>query len=208
MQQNSQILVTLTGASGAGKTELLNTLCDHFPFKRIVSVTTREKRPGEVEGKDYYYISAQKFQELEDAGQLVQKVNFMGRRYATTRDELTHILESGFIPIVIVEPSGLPQFKKICDMLEIRLVSVFLRIELDTALSRYVARLPSLVPREQMLYHLNRLSALHSEVRWDWSHDDYQFIFDNNENDLLALNKIATSLANEIGKLCQAEVNQ
>lgn len=157
-------LTTITGPSGSGKTELLNILCAHHNFAKLVSVTTRAPRPGEQEGKDYYFISEDAFRDLQLEGQLVQEVKFSGACYGTTKAELARILAEGKTPAVIVEPSGVTQFENICRDNGYRLYSVFVSADLDVLVKRFLSRMVGeMLTQEWADYYAKRLWSLYQE---------------------------------------------
>ncbi len=81
----AQIFV-VSGASGSGKTTLVRALQDSDPELRFsVSYTTRPSRPGEVDGKDYGFVSVEEFQKLIREGLLVEYVEQFGHYYGTSR---------------------------------------------------------------------------------------------------------------------------
>lgn len=157
-------LTTITGPSGSGKTELLNILCDLHNFSKLVSVTTRAPRPGEQEGKDYYFISEDHFKDLQLDGQLVQEVKFNGVWYGTTKAELARILADGKTPAVIVEPTGVGQFENICRDNGYSLYSVFVSADLDVLVKRFLSRMVGeMITQERADYYAKRLWSLYQE---------------------------------------------
>jgi guanylate kinase len=109
----SSNLVTITGPSGSGKTELIKALENRGKFARLISVTTRPMRPGEIDGLDYYFITEAEYQTIVSAGGFLQTVDFNGYHYGTTTHELARVRSIEKTPIVIVEPSGITQFDRI-----------------------------------------------------------------------------------------------
>ena len=71
--KSNPLLVVLSGPSGAGKDTVLAGLmkCDH-PFHFVVTVNTRPKRPDEVEGADYYFITKERFAEMINQDELLE----------------------------------------------------------------------------------------------------------------------------------------
>ena len=78
------LLLVLSSPSGAGKTTLSRRLLDRDPdVVMSVSVTTRTARPGEVEGKDYFFISRRRFDAMVEAGELLEWADVFGNGYGT-----------------------------------------------------------------------------------------------------------------------------
>jgi guanylate kinase len=84
----------ITAPSGTGKTTLLKPLMAADPRLRFsISYTTRPPRPGEVDGKDYFFVSPAEFRRLRDTGALAEWVEQFGYEYGTSREwvlEMVH----------------------------------------------------------------------------------------------------------------------
>ena len=106
------LFMVISAPSGAGKTSICRRLLDKCPNLRFsVSHTTRVPRPGEAEGRDYYFISPAEFQERIARGEFVEWVENYGQFYGTARSAIQPLLEQGFDLIVDVEPRGAKEFK-------------------------------------------------------------------------------------------------
>lgn len=85
----SKIILMLIGPSGCGKSTLEKGLTADQNIKKVVSVTTRPPRDGEVDGVDYNFVSDQYFQALSFQNKLVQTTEFADNKYGTTLSEYT-----------------------------------------------------------------------------------------------------------------------
>jgi guanylate kinase len=87
------VLLVLSSPSGAGKSTLARLLRERHPEIAVsVSVTTRAMRPGEVEGRDYHFISRDEFLRRRDAGDLLEWAEVHGNLYATPKGPVdTHV---------------------------------------------------------------------------------------------------------------------
>jgi guanylate kinase len=101
-------LVVITGPSGAGKGTLIGELVDRMPELEVaVSATTRERRPGEVDGRDYWFLSDREFTRRVDGGEFLEHVTYVsGHRYGTLRSELDRIRNEGRLPVLELETEG------------------------------------------------------------------------------------------------------
>jgi guanylate kinase len=82
-------IVVVTGPSGVGKGTLIKGLLERVPGLQLaVSATTREPRPGEVNGRDYHFLSEEDFDRRVAAGEFVEHAVYAGNRYGTLRSEL------------------------------------------------------------------------------------------------------------------------
>ncbi len=97
----------VTGPSGAGKGTLVRALLDRFKDLRLaVSATTREQRPGEEHGREYYFLSDDEFARRVAAGDFLEHVEFAGHRYGTLRSEIDRIAAEGHVPVLELEIEG------------------------------------------------------------------------------------------------------
>ncbi len=98
----------VTGTSGAGKGTLERALLQQMPdLELAVSATTRERREGEENGREYWFISQDGFDEKLRAGEFLEYVEFpWGQRSGTLRSEIARITDAGKIPLLDLEPQG------------------------------------------------------------------------------------------------------
>lgn len=90
------LMFVLSSPSGAGKTTLTRLLREQEPSLTLsVSVTTRERRPSEVEGVHYYFISQPEFEEMKDRGHLLEWAHVHGNYYGSPRRAVDKALSRG-----------------------------------------------------------------------------------------------------------------
>ena len=82
------MILIITGPSGVGKNTIIDALSKKLDFNFSVSHTTRPKRVSEVNGKDYYFISNEEFQNMINNNELVEFEDYGGFAYGTSRKEL------------------------------------------------------------------------------------------------------------------------
>ncbi|MBK9248876.1 MAG: guanylate kinase [Ignavibacteria bacterium] len=100
-------LFVLSAPSGGGKTTVARHLLATFPNLRFsVSATTRMQRPGEIHGKDYFFLSKDEFSIRINQGDLLEYEVIFGNYYGTLRSEVRRILESGESMIFDVDVKG------------------------------------------------------------------------------------------------------
>lgn len=100
-------LILLMAPSGSGKTILLEHLKAVLPeLHYAVSYTTRAMRPGEEEGKTYFFVSSDKFEELMLDGKLLEVASYGGNRYATAKAEILEPMSRGEVVMREVELQG------------------------------------------------------------------------------------------------------
>ena len=106
-------LTVLSGPSGVGKSTVVAELSRTCPQIWIsVSVTTRPPRPGEVDGREYYFVDDQEFDRLAASGALLEWARFAGNRYGTPREPLDQRLEAGVSCLLEIDLAGARQVKR------------------------------------------------------------------------------------------------
>jgi guanylate kinase len=107
--------VVVTGPSGAGKGTLIRKLVERRPDVEVaVSATTRNLRAGEKDGRDYYFLSSDEFNERIDAGELLEWVKYVsGHCYGTLHSEVDRILASGRSCVLELETVGAHRVKEL-----------------------------------------------------------------------------------------------
>ena len=100
-------LFVISGPSGAGKGTLIRGLLARSDrYVVAVSATTRPQRPGEVDGREYYFLTDEEFQRRVDDGEFLEHVAFAGGRYGTLEAEVDRLLASGKGVILELEVEG------------------------------------------------------------------------------------------------------
>ena len=103
----------LSAPAGTGKTTLVRMLSQEFPgIVESVSCTTRPMRPGEVEGKDYHFLSKQEFEEKIGQGDFLEYAEVFGYYYGTSRAYVLKQQEMGHHVFLVIDTQGAMQLKK------------------------------------------------------------------------------------------------
>ena len=110
-------IFVISGPSGSGKTTLLKRALLHKPLKsklaKSISLTTRPKRSGEREAKDYFFISPGKFRQLNKAKKILEWTRYLGYYYGTKRDYLEEKLKQGRHLALCLDLRGALKLKKL-----------------------------------------------------------------------------------------------
>ena len=107
MIQHPGNVFVVSAPSGAGKSTLVQRLVQSVPDLLFsISFTTRKPRPGEVDGRDYFYIDDARFEAMVREGGFVEWVEVYGHHYGTGRDWLNRILASGQDVLLDIETTG------------------------------------------------------------------------------------------------------
>jgi guanylate kinase len=104
----------VTGPSGAGKGTLIRALLKRLPELEVaVSATTRLRRAGETDGRDYYFLADGEFARRVAAGEFLEHVTYVsGQRYGTLRSEVDRISEAGRVCVLELETEGALKVKE------------------------------------------------------------------------------------------------
>ena len=109
-------LVVISGPSGCGKDTIVNAFLKNNKNAWLsVSCTTREKRPNEVEGKDYFFLSRDEFLERIDDHKFLEYAEYAGNYYGTPGDVIEGKLENGIDVILVIEIQGALQIKELLE---------------------------------------------------------------------------------------------
>ena len=102
------LVLVVTGTSGAGTGTLEKLLLERMPEVELaVSATTRDQRPGEQNGREYWFITPEKFESLVDEGEFLEYVDLpWGARSGTLRSEIDRIQANGKVPLLDLETDG------------------------------------------------------------------------------------------------------
>ncbi len=108
------LMFILSSPSGAGKTTLAGRILEKEDQMVLsVSVTTRERRAGEVHGKDYYFVSQEEFFRMRDSGELLEWANVFGNYYGTPRALVEDTLRQGKDVLFDIDWQGAQQLDEV-----------------------------------------------------------------------------------------------
>ncbi len=123
MPQRSGILLLVSGPSGSGKTTLCRRLADEGEARYSTSCTTRSARPGEIDGRDYYFLSREEFDQKIAAGEFIEYATVHGNSYGTLKSEVLTHLANGIDVVMDIDVQGAAQVRS-CQEVAIRLALV------------------------------------------------------------------------------------
>ena len=102
----------VSGPSGVGKNTLVAELCRQGVATRAVTATTRERREGEKDGEDYYFISPEEFDDWVSQGRFLEHASYCGNRYGTPIFSVNRALESGLPVVLVIDVQGGVEIKQ------------------------------------------------------------------------------------------------
>lgn len=113
MRDNNGSLFVVSAPSGAGKTTLCQKLISIMPnITHSISHTTRPPRPGEQDGKDYFFLSEDEFRRMAGKGEFAEWAEVHGNLYGTAKHTLTETLKAGTSVILDVDTEGARQLRE------------------------------------------------------------------------------------------------
>lgn len=167
------LMLILSSPSGAGKTTLTRMLLQKadIDLTLSVSVTTRPRRPSEVDGVHYHFLGQERFRELRDAGQLLEWAEVHGNFYGTPRGPVDALLREGRDVLFDIDYQGTQQIRARAreDVATIFILPPSMR-ELRARLERRAEDKPEVIAR--------RLAAARNEIT-RWTLYDYVLVNDD-----------------------------
>jgi guanylate kinase len=108
------ILVVISGFSGSGKGTLMKKLIEEYgaDYALSVSATTRDPRPGEVDGKDYFFVTKDRFEEMIQNDALVEYAQYVENYYGTPKQYVLDQLDAGKNVILEIEIQGAQKIRQ------------------------------------------------------------------------------------------------
>ncbi len=112
----SGIAFIVSAPSGTGKTTLCRMAAERFPnLRNSVSYTTRKRRPGEVNGVDYWFVDEETFAGMVERGEFLEYADVYGKRYGTSRKDLEDLLDKGVSVILEIDVQGAAKVREKLD---------------------------------------------------------------------------------------------
>jgi guanylate kinase len=147
--ENKNTLIIIAGGSGTGKTTIENLLAQDPNIIKLVSTTTRPSREGELDGKDYYFISKEEFETELKKGRFLEHVIYDGNYYGVHGKVIDLILgtqkKNG---VIIVDVDGFRQIRKYCQEKNYNTISYWFKAE----------------SREKMVEHMKKRGTSEPEI--------------------------------------------
>ncbi len=181
---NSKIFI-ISGPSGAGEDSILKELKNKIDFVKPVTTTTRKMRPGEVDGKTYYFISKDEFKRKIEAGDFLEYAEEdNGNFYGVTKEEMEKIKNIGKVVFWKIDYKGVIYAKKIFP----EIVAIMIKAPKD-------------VLKERLLQRGETNEMIESRLKyaegWEENIDSFDFVVENKQGRLgEAVNKVVEIVNN------------
>lgn len=180
--QRRGFLFILSSPSGAGKSTISRLLLKDGQLELSVSATTREKRPSEVNGLHYHFISKEEFEHKRDRDEFIEWAEVHGNYYGTLRETVENALSAGRDMLFDIDYQGTKQMQK---KMPRDTVSVFI---LPPSMKELVARLHRRAEDSQDIINL-RLENARTELK-HWRSYDYIVINEDLDQSLSFIRSI------------------
>lgn len=113
MKRTEGLLFVVSAPSGAGKTTLCRAITDSLGnITHSISYTTRKPRPGEIDGRDYFFVSEERFKSMIEAGDFAEWAEVHSHLYGTSRRVLEDVMGRGIDVILDIDTQGAMQIKE------------------------------------------------------------------------------------------------
>lgn len=173
------MIIVLTGKTASGKDTIQYKLLQKYPnLKRIITTTSRNKREGEENGKDYHFISKDEFEKKQKSQEFIEHVEYGGNLYGTYKNELLAALDHDII--WRIDPSRAANIRKLIqesfpketakELLK-RLKVIYITVPDDEVLKRLKERN---LTEEEISKRMEQDAQIWAEVK-----DKYDFVVEN-----------------------------
>ena len=181
MPSRTGILLLVSGPSGSGKTTLCRRLADEQEAHYSISCTTRAPRPGEMDGRDYFFLSHEEFAAKVERGEFLEHATVHQNFYGTLVSQVLHRIEQGIDVVMDIDVQGAAQVRH-CAHPQIRaaLVDLFVMPATDRELE---ARLTGRNTDSAEVIALRLKNAM--EEMSHWPEYQYRLLSTTREHDYL-----------------------
>ena len=158
----------IAGHTASGKSTVLEEMCEKHDFIKLITTTTRDPRPGEIDGIHYYFISKNEFKEKIANNEFLEHVEIKGNFYGSSLSEFKKDL-NGKKPIMILDPVGTKEAVDILKSEGHNPVSIFIDESPDTCIERVLSRPATDIEKNKRVYDIENVES-------GWStYMDYDF---------------------------------
>jgi guanylate kinase len=173
------ILFVVSAPSGAGKSTLVNSLRQTPDFIYSVSCTTREPRPGEIDGEDYHFVSRESFERRIAAGDFIEHALVHGNYYGTLLENVVTHLETGVDVLIDIDVQGARKIRANGEPIRSSLADIFLMPPSFDELRRRLIKRGTETPEQIELRLANAAGEMEA-----WRDYRYTLISGSTEEDL------------------------
>ncbi len=202
MSARTGILLVVSGPSGSGKTTLCRRLAESGEAHYSISCTTRAPRPGEVNGKDYHFLTLQDFQQRLDAGDFLENAVVHENLYGSLKSEVIAFLQAGTDVVMDIDVQGADQIRS-CQDPEIQRAFVDLFV-MPPSEEELRTRLSGRGTDSEEIIALRMANAL-DEMK-NWNRYAYCLLSTTKESDYAKFQSLVTAERLRVARLIQSSV--
>ena len=202
MSARTGILLVVSGPSGSGKTTLCRRLAESGEAHYSISCTTRAPRPGEVNGKDYHFLTLQDFQQRLDAGDFLENAVVHENLYGSLKSEVIAFLQAGTDVVMDIDVQGADQIRS-CQDPEIQRAFVDLFV-MPPSEEELRARLSGRGTDSEEIIALRMANAL-DEMK-NWNRYAHCLLSTTKESDYAKFQSLVTAERLRVARLIQSSV--
>lgn len=158
----------IAGHTASGKSTILEEMCEKHGFIKLVTTTTREPRPGEIDGIHYHFIDKDTFKEKIQNNEFLEYVQIKGNFYGSELSEFSKDLK-GKNPVMILDPVGTKEAVDILKSNGHDPVSIFINESAETCIERVISRPADPAEKEKRIHDIKN-----AESGWS-TYMDYDF---------------------------------
>ena len=137
-------MIVLAGASASGKTEVAKELAKRYGVTKVITTTTRKMRVNEINGRDYFFVSKERFEEMLLEGAFVEHTLYNDNLYGSTKDQIAPN------KCVVIDPAGLRAYIALNDP---TIVTFFLDTDEETRFKRMLQRGDKIEDAKERIAH-------------------------------------------------------
>ena len=126
-------IIVFTGPDGSGRKSVALAVGQTFGITRVISYVTRAPRKGEIDGQDYFFISSEAYQKMEQEGQFLESVKIDGNSYGLRRDDIERLLDKHSYIYLVLNREGSDRLKELYGD---KVVRLFMYADRDTLEAR------------------------------------------------------------------------
>lgn len=178
-------VIVVSGPSGVGKSTICREVVRRLDTLDLsVSMTTRKPGPGEQDGRDYWFVSAEQFRRRKEQGLLLESAEVFGHMYGTPKDKVDEALDAGRSVVLEIDVQGGRQVKAAYE----EAVMVFILPPNDKVLAERIGQRG----RDSTEVVQTRLGGASSEIAAAWQHYDNMVINEDLEHAIVEVMNIIT----------------
>src|SRR5688572_3306143 len=198
LRKPNPLLIVVSGPSGVGKDSIVQRMIERgFPFHFVVTATTREKRPNEVHGKDYWFVSKDEFARMIEHNELIEYAIVYGDYKGIPKAQVREALASGKDVVMRLDVQGAETIRKLTP----DALLIFVTTENEEELVRRLEQRKTETPEELAL----RIATARKELQ---RIEAFDYVIVNRDGDLEeTMNTIRAIIDSEHHRVKQRRVS-